>query len=228
MGDALRLSVVLPVYNEKKTFREVIERLLAKTIPGFEIEICLIESNSTDGTREDVLAYANHPRVRLLLEDRPSGKGHAVRKGLEVATGDIILIQDADLEYDLADYEKLLDPIRRLETSFVLGSRHPTDRSDWQIRHFSEQRGIASFMNLVMSSSPGFSTCCSASGCAIPSRCTRSFDATASTMSLSNAVASILISSCSQTDPSRLQANRNRRALQFAFFRRRKEGFNLR
>jgi len=142
-----RLSVVLPVYNEKKTFREVIELLLAKTIPGFEIEICLIESNSTDGTREDVLAYADHPRVRLLLEDKPSGKGHAVRKGLEVATGDIILIQDADLEYDLADYQKLLDPIRRLETSFVLGSRHPADRSDWQIRHFSEQRGIAGIMN---------------------------------------------------------------------------------
>lgn len=144
----LRLSVVLPVYNEKKTFREVIERLLAKTIPGFEIEICLIESNSTDGTREDVLAYADHPRVRLLLEDKPSGKGHAVRKGLEIATGDIILIQDADLEYDLADYEKLLDPIRRLEISFVLGSRHPTDRDDWQIRHFTEQRGVASIMNV--------------------------------------------------------------------------------
>jgi hypothetical protein len=142
-----RLSVVMPVYNEKKTFREVIERLLAKTIPGFEIEICLIESNSTDGTREDVLVYADHPSVRLLLEDKPSGKGQAVRKGLEVATGDIILIQDADLEYDLADYEKLLDPLRSLETSFVLGSRHSADRSDWQIRHFSEQRGIASIMN---------------------------------------------------------------------------------
>jgi Glycosyl transferase family 2 len=144
----LRLSVILPVYNEKNTFREVFELLLAKTIPGFEIEICLIESNSTDGTREDVLAYADHPKVRLLLEDKPSGKGHAVRKGLEIATGDIILIQDADLEYDLADYEKLLDPMRRLETSFVLGSRHPTDGSDWQIRHFGEQCGIASIMNV--------------------------------------------------------------------------------
>ena len=124
----LRLSVVLPVYNEKKTFREVIEHLLAKMIPGFEIEICLIESNSTDGTREDALAYANHPKVRLLLEDRPSGKGHAVRKGLEIASGDIILIQDADLEYNLADYEKLLDPIRRLETSFVSARAiRPTD-----------------------------------------------------------------------------------------------------
>jgi Glycosyl transferase family 2 len=144
----LRLSVVLPVYNEKKTFREVIELLLAKIIPGFEIEICLVESNSTDGTRDDVLNYAHHPRVRLLLEDKPSGKGHAVRQGLELATGDIILIQDADLEYDLADYEKLLDPIRNFETSFVLGSRHTGGKGDWQLRRFAEQRSMASVMNL--------------------------------------------------------------------------------
>jgi glycosyltransferase involved in cell wall biosynthesis len=71
-----------------------------------------------------------------------------VRRGFELATGDIVLIQDADLEYDLADYEKLLGPIRKLETSFVLGSRHPRNGGDWQIRHFSEQRGIASVMNV--------------------------------------------------------------------------------
>ena len=144
----LRLSVIVPVYNEKATFRELLELLLAKAIPGFEIEICIVESNSTDGTRDDVLAYVHHPRVRLLLEDKPSGKGHAVRRGFEIATGDIVLIQDADLEYDLADYEKLLEPIRRFERSFVLGSRHPAGKSDWQIRHFSEQRGIADVMNL--------------------------------------------------------------------------------
>jgi Glycosyl transferase family 2 len=143
----LRLSVVMPVYNEKKTFREVIETLLAKTIPGFEIEICIVESNSTDGTREEVVPYAHHPRVRLLLEDKPLGKGHAVRNGLALATGDIVLIQDADLEYNLADYEKLVDPIRKLKTSFVLGSRHPVGKNDWQIRHFSEQRGISDMMN---------------------------------------------------------------------------------
>jgi hypothetical protein len=144
----LRLSVVMPVYNEQQTFREIMEALLAKTIAGVEIEICLVESNSTDGTRADVLGYADHPRVRLLLEDKPSGKGHAVRKGLELATGDIVVIQDADLEYDLADYEKLLDPIRSLETSFVLGSRHPAGRNAWQLRHFSEQRGVSAAMNV--------------------------------------------------------------------------------
>jgi Glycosyl transferase family 2 len=144
----LRLSVVMPVYNEKGTFREVIESLLAKAIPGFEIEICVVESNSTDGSRDDVLLYANHPRVRLLLEDKPSGKGHAVRSGFKLSTGDIVLIQDADLEYDLSDYEKLLDPIRKLEASFVLGSRHPSGKNDWHIRHFSEQRGISDVMNI--------------------------------------------------------------------------------
>ena len=70
-----------------------------------------------------MLGYADHPRVRVLLEDKPSGKGHAVREGLKIATGDILLIQDADLEYDLDDYEKLLEPIRSYEASFVLGSR---------------------------------------------------------------------------------------------------------
>ena len=85
------------------------------------------------------------PKVRLLLEDRPSGKRPRGTKRIEIASGDIILIQDADLEYNLADYEKLLDPIRRLETSFAFSARAiRTDGRDWQIRHFSEQRGIAS------------------------------------------------------------------------------------
>jgi hypothetical protein len=144
----LLLSVIMPVYNEHSSFCDVMERLLAKHIPGFDIEICLVESNSTDGTREDALRYAHHPRVRLLLEDKPSGKGHAVRKGLDIATGDVVLIQDADLEYDLADYEKLLDPIQRLEASFVLGSRHPAGEHAWQIRQFSSQRGVSEVMNL--------------------------------------------------------------------------------
>jgi hypothetical protein len=144
----LRLSVIIPVYNERKTFRRVMEHLLAKRLSGVDIEICLVESNSTDGTRDDVLGYAEHPAVRLLLEDRPSGKGHAVRKGLEIATGDIVLIQDADLEYDLDDYERLLDPIRSLKASFVLGSRHPAGKKGWRIRQFGEQRGIADMMNL--------------------------------------------------------------------------------
>jgi hypothetical protein len=143
-----RLSVVMPVYNERRTFREVMDALLAKSIPGFDIEICLVESNSTDGTRDEVMRYADHPRVRLLLEEKPSGKGHAVRAGLGLATGDVLLIQDADLEYDLDDYEKLLEPLRSFRSNFVLGSRHPAGEFAWQIRKFIGKNYIADMMNV--------------------------------------------------------------------------------
>src|SRR5262249_16421225 len=137
-----------PVYNELETYRDVMEPLLHKTIPGFDIEICLVESNSSDGTRDEVLRYADHPRVRLLLEDKPSGKGHAVRAGFDLATGDILLIQDADLEYDLDDYEKLLEPLQSYRSSFVLGSRHPPGEVAWQIRGFISQNYVANIMNI--------------------------------------------------------------------------------
>jgi glycosyltransferase involved in cell wall biosynthesis len=132
-----RLSVIVPVYNEGRTVRQALEALLAKTIPGLEIEILIIESNSTDGSREIVMSCRDDPRVKLILEDRPQGKGHAVRAGLAQATGDIILIQDADLEYDLADYEALLAPIVAGRAAFVLGSRH--GRTGLKMRRFADQ-----------------------------------------------------------------------------------------
>ncbi|MFN5559408.1 MAG: glycosyltransferase, partial [Opitutaceae bacterium] len=76
-----RLSVVVPVYNEIATARIALDALLAKEIPGWELEIIIVESNSTDGSRAVVQAYADHPRVTLLLQDRPRGKGFAVREG---------------------------------------------------------------------------------------------------------------------------------------------------
>ena len=144
----LTLSVVMPVYNEKSTFRGVIEKLLSKRVEDVDIEVCLVESNSKDGTRNDVLAYEGHPRVRILLEDKPSGKGHAVRAGLGIARGDIILVQDADLEYDLDDYEKLIAPIRAGEVSFVLGSRHPAGEKLWKIRHFDGATRLSDLLNV--------------------------------------------------------------------------------
>jgi hypothetical protein len=144
----LTLSVVMPVYNEKATYREVMEQLLSKRIEGVDIEVCVVESNSEDGTREDVLAYRNHPRVKILLEEKPWGKGHAVRAGLGIARGDIILIQDADLEYDLHDYDKLIAPICTGQASFVLGSRHPAGQKRWKIRHFDRATHLSYVMNI--------------------------------------------------------------------------------
>jgi glycosyltransferase involved in cell wall biosynthesis len=131
------LSVIVPVYNEAATAREALDALLAKRIEGIDIEIIIVESNSTDGSREIVQRYASEPRVTLILEDRPRGKGHAVRKGFAQAKGDVLLIQDADLEYDLNDYEPLLAPIREGRVDFVLGSRH--GKADWRIRKFDTE-----------------------------------------------------------------------------------------
>ncbi len=143
-----RLSVVMPVYNEKKTFREVVSRLLPKEIEGLDLEIVIVESNSTDGTREDVRQVENHPRVKVVWQDQPAGKGNAVRAGLAQSTGDFVLIQDADLEYDLDDYAMLLEPLRTFRRAFVLGIRHGQDGRSWKIRHFTDQVLLGHWMNL--------------------------------------------------------------------------------
>jgi len=135
----------VPVFNERATAKEALDALLAKEIDGIDIEIILVESNSTDGTREIVLGYKDHPRVQIILEERPRGKGHAVRAGFARATGDILLIQDADLEYDLADYETLLAPIVAGRQAFVLGSRHGA--GGWAIRKFAGQPVRAFILN---------------------------------------------------------------------------------
>jgi SAM-dependent methyltransferase len=139
------LSIVMPVFNERATFATTMAAVLAKRLLGVDKEIIVVESNSTDGTRDLVLAYRDHPGVKVVLEDRPRGKGCAVRRGLELATGDFIMIQDADLEYDVNDYDALLDPLMTYERAFVLGSRHT---GDWKIRKFTDQVGAAVLFNL--------------------------------------------------------------------------------
>ena len=144
---AKTLSVIIPIYNEIGTVRTALDAIVAKEIPGWHIELVMVESNSTDGTRAVVETYRNHPRVNLILEDRPRGKGYAVRTGLKVATGDVILIQDADLEYDLNDYDVLLAPIAAGRQAFVLGSRHGD--GGWAIRKFTDQPVQALILNLA-------------------------------------------------------------------------------
>ncbi len=131
-----KLSVIVPAFNERSTARAALDAITAKRIDGWDIEVIIVESNSTDGTRDIVLGYGSLPHVKIVLEERPRGKGHAVRNGLGHATGDVLLIQDADLEYDIADYEKLLAPLRAGTHTFVLGSRHGDSLF---IRKFDEQ-----------------------------------------------------------------------------------------
>ncbi|MGP0036357.1 MAG: glycosyltransferase [Solirubrobacteraceae bacterium] len=141
------LSIVVPVFNEAAYVRGVLDELLAKQFV-IQREIIVVESNSTDGTREIVQSYEGHPGVRIIYEDRPRGKGSAVRRGLAAANGTIMLIQDADFEYDLDDYEALLEPILQRRTSFVLGSRS-LGLDDWKVRRFARSRFKGLLMNLA-------------------------------------------------------------------------------
>lgn len=139
------LSIIVPAYNEGKTIRAVLDRLIGKRLEGLDKEIIVVESNSTDGTREAVTAFRGVPGVQVILADRPRGKGHAVRQGLACATGDFVLIQDADDEYDINDYDALLDPLRRFRRAFVLGTRH---KGHWRIRNFGASGSVTAYMNL--------------------------------------------------------------------------------
>ena len=139
------LSVVMPVFNERATFESTLQAVLAKQLEGIDKEIIIVESRSTDGTRELVQRYDGHPGVTVILEERPRGKGAAVRTGLRRASGSIVLIQDADNEYDVDDYDALLEPLLTMRRAFVLGSRHV---GSWKMRRFVDQPAATAFFNL--------------------------------------------------------------------------------
>lgn len=141
------LSIILPVFNEAKTIETVIQSLLSKKIENLNLEIIIVESNSTDGTRNIVLQYQDVPNIRLILEKNPLGKGHAVRAGLKIASGDFILIQDADLEYDINDYEELLSPLISEKSAFVLGTRHGNN-GVLKMRKFNGRALFSLFLNM--------------------------------------------------------------------------------
>lgn len=141
----IKLSVIVPIFNEIATVAEVLQILSELRIEGVEVELILVESNSRDGSREAVLSFADDHKAVVLLEDQPKGKGHAVRAGLQRASGQIVLIQDADLEYDVADYHKLLEPIISGETTFVLGTR---TQQGWRVRTMPGEKFASVTMNI--------------------------------------------------------------------------------
>ncbi|MGH6824151.1 glycosyltransferase [Methyloceanibacter sp.] len=146
MAPSDTVSIIVPAFNEGATFRALMDALLAKQLAGMRKEIIIVESNSTDVTRDLAKSYATHPEVKLLLQSAPRGKGNAVREGLTVATGDIVMIQDADLEYDLDDYDGLLAPLTAWQSMFILGSRH---QGGWKMRTFHDAPRLAVMFNFA-------------------------------------------------------------------------------
>ena len=117
----MKISVVIPCFNEKDTISEIIEKV--KKENKYIKEIIVIDDCSTDGTREILNEKISEKIDKIILNDKNFGKGYSVRRGVKEATGDIILIQDADLEYDPVDYPRLIEPIIKGNADVVYGSR---------------------------------------------------------------------------------------------------------
>jgi len=120
------LSVVIPAYNEEKTVDLVLDQVLGLDLEGLQIEVIVVNDCSTDGTRSTVEAYISkyqNRSIHLFNQEKNKGKGAAIRRGIEKATGDFLVIQDADLEYDPGEYKDLLVPILSDKADVVYGSR---------------------------------------------------------------------------------------------------------
>lgn len=116
-----KLSIIVPVYNEEKTILEIYKKIKEAEVE-IDKEIIIVDDGSTDGTREK-LKQIEDKETKIILQEKNKGKGAAIRRGLEATTGDITLIQDADLEYDPQDYKKLIKPIIEKQAQVVYGSR---------------------------------------------------------------------------------------------------------
>jgi len=117
----VKLSVVIPCYNEKETIVELVNAVLAS--PYQDKEIIIIDDHSTDGTQEVLKAEIEDRVSRVIYKDKNEGKGAALRSGFEAFTGDVVIIQDADLEYDPNEYQKIITPILNDKADVVYGSR---------------------------------------------------------------------------------------------------------
>jgi len=119
----MKLTVVMPAFNERRTIREMIARVQAVDLSPIEKELLVIDDGSTDGTRDILTELDGRGGVRVLLQPHNRGKGAAVARGFREASGDIIVIQDADMEYDPREFPTLLRPILEGEAEVVYGSR---------------------------------------------------------------------------------------------------------
>lgn len=146
------LSVVIPVYNERDTWREALARVQAADIAPLKLQIVLVDDRSTDGTREQLAEFcgaAPAPAAKVLFHEENRGKGAAVRTGFAEADGDLVVVQDADLEYDPRDYPILLQPLVAGDADVVYGSRFMARRRKGSWANYVANRALTELSNLM-------------------------------------------------------------------------------
>lgn len=148
--DYRTLTVIIPVYNERTTVAEIVRRVRNVEIP-LDIAVVVVDDGSTDGTNK-VLTALGDSTVRIVVHDHNQGKGAAIRTGLTYAEGDLVLVQDADLEYDPDDWPKLLDPILKGKAHVVYGSRFTGERKNMLLLHWIGNRFLSFATNVLYSS----------------------------------------------------------------------------
>jgi glycosyltransferase involved in cell wall biosynthesis len=142
----LKLSVIVPVYNERRTIALILEKVRAVPV---DKEIIVVDGASFDGTREILKQEARQPDTRVILETERAGRGHAIKEGLAAATGDLVIFQDADLELDPSDYPALLAPIEAGECDVVFGSRFLNGRPAMTFMQYWGNRVMNAAVNLL-------------------------------------------------------------------------------
>jgi len=150
----MKLSVVMPVYNERDTVREIVDRVMGLPV---EKELVMVDDCSTDGTRELLKEHfsngtGGYGEIKVFFHDVNRGKGAAIRTALKAVTGDFVIIQDADLEYDPGDYMPLLQPVLRGEAGVVYGSRFMGEHAGFSSLHWWGNKMLTVVTNLLYGS----------------------------------------------------------------------------
>jgi glycosyltransferase involved in cell wall biosynthesis len=142
----MKLSVIMPVYNEKATIERIIARVLAVPL---DKELVIVDDCSTDGTRDILKNYEGRPGIKISYHPHNLGKGAGIRTGIRECTGDIVIIQDADLEYSPEEYPKLVEPIVRGAADVVYGSRFYGTHRVFMVWHYLGNKFLTALTNVL-------------------------------------------------------------------------------
>ncbi len=144
----MKLSIIIPAYNEKDNILKIIKKIKEVNLGKIKKELIIVDDNSTDGTKK-ILNNIKDDEIKIFYNEKNKGKGFSVKKGIENSTGEIIIIQDADLEYDPEDYPELIKPIINKESKIVYGSRLKGKSKRGKFMFFLGGIGVTIFTNIL-------------------------------------------------------------------------------